>query len=135
MTGDSTTSYADQPAAGIQAALVDLREGIYLGRGKGISKAAWRRNTSLRSAIGGVPTATLRERAHLATTRARSARASAEMEGAWAAEQFRGWVTGARANGADPGRHGTARRPVRGWLWLGAGVVVGWALGRRQGRR
>jgi hypothetical protein len=87
--GDESAPSAGSPTAlSVQARLDGYREGLYDGRGPGISERERLRNTSLRAVIGGIPTATRREALHLRTMRARGRTADADAETAWAAAQF-----------------------------------------------
>ncbi len=119
----------DGPAGQVQERLARYRADLYAGRGPGISEAEWLRNTSLRPAVAGVPTAVSREELHLRTLRARGQQAQAAAEAGWAATQFAaGQVTPrpVRAGGDTPGRL------ARSLGWLAVGWL--WTRGLRQAR-
>jgi hypothetical protein len=108
------------------------RADLYRGRGPGISEAEWLRNTSLRPAVAGVPTAVSREELHLRTLRARGQHAEAAAEAGWAAAQFAAGASAAAPAAAGPAPMAGGAAP--GWLaraaaWLAAGWL--WARRRR----
>ena len=78
----------DATSRQVQSRLADYRRDLYCGRGAGISDDELLKNTSLRSSVGGIPTAFNRECLHVRTMRMRGKGREADAEAQWAESQF-----------------------------------------------